>query len=195
MYNLPNRTYRLSIKLHPAGISEGRRFLRAAGPVKWLALLAGMLCSGCYTLGPITPTYMKGVHSIAIPIFDNKSFEPQIQSLVTSTFIKQFQSDGTYPITGEDQADAIVIGTIIEVYRTQTASVVGDVLASSEFQLTLKVHIAVVRANGESLGGRDFSGQAYYFVGEDIPTQEHQAIPIAAQDCAKQATTYLTEGF
>jgi hypothetical protein len=138
---------------------------------------------------------MKGVHSLAVPIFDNKSFEPQIQSLVTSSFIKQLQSDGTYPITGEDQADAIVIGTITEVTRTQTKAVVGDVLASAEFQLTLKVHITVVRGNGEALGGKDFSGQSYYFVGEDLPTQEHQAIPIAAEDCAKQVTTYLTEGF
>jgi Lipopolysaccharide-assembly len=194
MCNQPSRTSRRT-KLHPAGISEGRRFLRVAGPAKWLALLAGMLCSGCYTLGPITPTYMKGVHSIAVPIFDNKSFEPQIQSLVTDTFIKQLQSDGTYPITGQDQADAVVIGTILDVTRTQTKNVVGDVLASAEFQVTLKVHIQVVRANGEALGGKDFSGQSYFFVGEDIATQEHQAIPVAAEDCAKQAATYLTEGF
>jgi hypothetical protein len=138
---------------------------------------------------------MKGVHSLAVPIFDNKSFEPQIQSLVTSSFIRQLQTDGTYPITGQDQADATVIGTILEVFRTQTKNVVGDVLASAEFQLTLKVHITVVRANGETLGSKDISGNAYYFVGEDIATQEHQAIPIAAEDCAKQAATYLTEGF
>jgi hypothetical protein len=42
---------------------------------------------------------------------------------------------------------------------------------------------------------KDFSGQAYFFVGSDIATQERQAIPIAAQDCAKQVTAFLTEGF
>jgi len=193
MYNLRNRTSRPGSKLRPPESSEGR-FLRGVRPVKWLGLLV-LFCSGCYTLGPITPTYMKGVHSVAVPIFDNRSFEPQIQSLVTGTFIKQLQSDGTYPITGQDQADAIVIGTITEVTRTQTKAVVGDVLASAAFQLTLKVHIQVVRANGETLAAKDFSGQSYYFVGQDIPTQEHQAIPVAAEDCAKQVTTYLTEGF
>src|SRR5258708_17326410 len=86
---------------------------------------------------------MKGVHNVSVPIFDNKSFEPQIQAVVTDTFIKELQTDGTYPITGQDQADAVVHGTITDVLRTQTKAVVGDVLASAEFQITLKIHIEV----------------------------------------------------
>jgi hypothetical protein len=167
--------------------------------MRWVvrfALLAVLAFSGCYTLGPITPTYMKGVHSISVPIFDNKSFEPQVQAVVTDVLIKELQTDGSYPITGEDEADAIVHGTITDVVRTQTKSVVGDVLASAEFQITLKIHIQVLRGNtGQVLVNKDFSGISYFFVGSDLPTQERQAIPIAAQDCAKQITAFLTEGF
>jgi hypothetical protein len=160
------------------------------------ALFPALFLSGCYTLGPITPTYMKGVHSLSVPIFDNKSFEPQVQAVVTDTFIKELQTDGTYPITGEDQADAIVHGAIIDVIRTQTKSVIGDVLASAEFQITLKIHILVLRGDtGQTLVNKDFEGQSYFFVGSDLPTQERQAIPVAAQDCAKQVTAFLTEGF
>jgi len=160
------------------------------------ALLVVLDFSGFYTLGPITPPYMKGVHSVSVPIFDNKSFEPQVQAVITDTFIKELQTDGTYPITGEDQADAIVHGTITDVLRTQTKAVVGDVLASAEFEITLKVHIEVLRGGtGQVLVNKDFSGQAFFFVGSDLPTQERQAIPIAAQDCAKQVTAFLTEGF
>jgi hypothetical protein len=135
------------------------------------------------------------VHSVSVPIFDNESFEPQIQAVVTDTFIKELQTDGTYPITGEDEADAIVHGTITDVLRTQTKAVVGDVLASAEFQITLKIHIEVLRSTGQALVNKDFSGQSYFFVGSDLPTQERQAIPVAAQDCAKQVTAFLTEGF
>jgi lipopolysaccharide assembly LptE-like protein len=167
--------------------------------MKWVvrfALVSVFVLSGCYTLGPVTPTYMKGVHSLSVPIFDNKSFEPQVQALVTDTFIKDLQTDGTYPITGEDQADAIVHGTITDVIRTQTKAVVGDVLASAEFQITLKIHIQVLRGGtGQVLVDKDFNGQSYFFVGSDLPTQERQAIPVAAQDCAKQVTAFLTEGF
>jgi hypothetical protein len=167
--------------------------------MRWVvrfALVSVFVLSGCYTLGPVTATFMKGVHSISVPIFDNKSFEPQVQALVTSAFIKDLQTDGTYPITGEDQADAIVHGTITDVIRTQTKAVVGDVLASAAFQITLKIHIQVLRGGtGLVLADKDFSGQAYFFVGSDLPTQERQAIPVAAQDCAKQVTAFLTEGF
>jgi hypothetical protein len=166
--------------------------------MRWVArfaLLSVLVFAGCYTLGPVVPTYMKGVHNLSVPIFDNKSFEPQIQAVVTDTFIKELQTDGTYPITGEDQADAIVHGTITDVRRTQTKAVVGDVLASAEFQITLKIHIEVLRSTGQSLVNKDFSGQSYFFVGSDLPTQERQAIPVAAQDCAKQVTAFLTEGF
>ena len=167
--------------------------------MRWVVrftLVSVFVLSGCYTLGPVTPTYMKGVHSISVPIFDNKSFEPQVQALVTSAFIKDLQTDGTYPITGEDQADAIVHGTITDVTRTQTKAVVGDVFASAAFQITLKIHIQVLRGGtGLVLADRDFNGQAYFFVGSDLPTQERQAIPVAAQDCAKQVTAFLTEGF
>ena len=167
--------------------------------MRWVvrfALGSVFALSGCYTLGPITPTYMKGVHSLSVPIFDNKSFEPQVQALVTDTFIKQLQTDGSYPILGEDEADAIVHGTIVDVIRTQTKSVVGDVLASAEFEITLKIHIEVLRGGtGQALVNKDFAGQAYFFVGSDLPTQERQAIPIAAEDCAKQVTAFLTEGF
>ena len=94
--------------------------------MRWVArfaLVAVLVLSGCYTLGPITPTYMKGVHSLSVPIFANKSFEPQVQAVITDTFIKELQTDGTYPITGEDEADAIVYGTVTDVIRTQTKSV------------------------------------------------------------------------
>lgn len=167
--------------------------------MRWVvrfAIVSVFVLSGCYTLGPITPTYMKGVHSLSVPIFDNKSFEPQVQAVVTDTFIKELQTDGTYPITGEDEADAIVHGIITDVIRTQTKSVVGDVYASAEFQITLKIHIQVYRGGtGQVLVSKDFVGQSYFFVGSDLPTQEHEAIPIAAQDCAKQVTAFLTEGF
>jgi hypothetical protein len=167
--------------------------------MRWVlrfAIVSVFILSGCYTLGPITPTYMKGVHSLAVPIFDNKSFEPQVQAVVTDTFIKELQTDGTYPITGEDEADAVVHGIITDVIRTQTKSVVGDVYASAEFEITLKIHIEVYRGGtGQVLVNKDFVGQSYFFVGSDLPTQEHEAIPIAAQDCAKQVSAFLTEGF
>lgn len=163
-----------------------------------IILLVVALLSGCagYTVGPIQPTYMKGVHKLAVPIFDNKTYEPQVQTLVTDTFIKQLQQDGTYEITGLDQADAEVRGTIYTVTRVKARSVIGNVLASSQFNLQVQLRVIVVNTHtGITIGQRDVTGQTTFFVGNDLPTQERQAIPLAAEDAAVQAASYLSEGW
>jgi hypothetical protein len=154
-----------------------------------VALLSG--CAG-YTVGPIQPSFMKGMHKLAVPIFDNKTFEPQVQTLVTDTFIKQLQQDGTYEITGLDRADAEIHGIIYTVTRIKARSVIGNVLASSQFNLQVQVFNA---RSGALMGQRDVTGQTTFFVGNDLPTQERQAIPLAAEDAAVQAASYLSEGW
>jgi len=163
-----------------------------------IIFLVVALFSGCagYTVGPIQPTYMAGVHKLAVPIFDNKTYEPQIQTLVTTTYSKQLQQDGTYEITGLDQADAEVRGTIFTVTRVKARSVIGNVLASSQFNLQVNIRVVVVNTrSGVTIGQRDVTGQTTFFVGNDLPTQERQAIPLAAEDAAVQAASYLSEGW
>jgi hypothetical protein len=158
-----------------------------------VALLSG--CAG-YTLGPIQPSFMKGTHKLAVPIFDNKTYEPQIQTLVTDTFIKQLQQDGTYEITGLDRADAEIRGSIVAVTRLRARSVIGNVLASSQFNLQVQIRVQVVNPHtGVIMGQRDVTGQTTFFVGNDVPTQERQAIPLAAEDAAVQAASFLSEGW
>ena len=158
-----------------------------------VALLSG--CAG-YTVGPIQPSFMKGMHKLAVPIFDNKTFEPHVQTLVTDTFIKQLQQDGTYEITGLDRADAEIHGIIYTVTRVKARSVIGNVLASSQFNLQVQIRVQVFNAHsGALMGQRDVTGQTTFFVGNDLPTQERQAIPLAAEDAAVQAASYLSEGW
>jgi lipopolysaccharide assembly LptE-like protein len=133
---------------------------------------------------------------LAVPIFDNKTYEPQVQTLVTDTFIKQIQQDGTYEITGVDQADVEIHGTIFAVTRIKARSVIGNVLASSEFNLQVQIRVQVINAHtGVVIGQRDVTGQTTFFVGNDLPTQERQAIPLAAEDAAVQAASFLSEGW
>jgi Lipopolysaccharide-assembly len=163
-----------------------------------IVLVVVTLLSGCagYTLGPIQPSFMKGMHKLAVPIFDNKTYEPQVQTLVTDTFIKQIQQDGTYEITGLDQADVEIHGTIFAVTRVKARSVIGNVLASSQFNLQVQIRVQVINTHtGIVIGQRDVTGQTTFFVGNDLPTQERQAIPLAAEDAAVQAASFLSEGW
>jgi Lipopolysaccharide-assembly len=163
-----------------------------------LLLLGCILLPGClgYTVGPVQPTFMKGIHRIAVPIFENRTVEPEMDALATTTVIKQLQQDGTYEISGLDQADAELKGVVLDVVRIKARSVVGNILASSEFNLSVKMRFSVVNPHSNAvLGTRDISGTSRYFVGNDVQTQEHQAIPLAIEDAAVQVASYLSEGW
>lgn len=139
---------------------------------------------------------MKGVRRIAVPIFKNVTITPDVEALATTTVIKQIQQDGTYEITGVDQADAVVAGTIDSVERTKARSLQGNVLASSEFNLRVTINFRIERPNTSQLmAERSIEGDTSFFVGNDIFTQEREAMPLAIQDAALQFVSFLSEGW
>jgi hypothetical protein len=95
-------------------------------------------CAG-YHIGPIQPYYLRSVHTLAIPTFKNNTLIPRISVLITDTVIKQFQQDGTYRIDRPENADAILQGQIERVDRAAARSVRGNVLATAEFNLVLRI--------------------------------------------------------
>jgi len=163
-----------------------------------LILCAAIGClTGCagYTLGPTPPTYMKGIQRVAVPIFKNVSITPDVEAVTTTAVIKQIQEDGTYQVTGVDQADAVVNGTITEVDRTKARSLQGNVLASAEFNLVVTIVFRIQRPTGQILADRKIQGTTSFFVGNDIASQEREAIPLAVQDAAVQFVSFLSEGW
>jgi hypothetical protein len=165
---------------------------------KLLFLVFAGFLTGCagYTLGPIPPTYMKGVHRVAVPVFKNVTISPDVEALATTAVIRQIQQDGTYEVTGVDQADALVVGTIASVHRTRARTLQGNVLASSEFNLSVAIDFRIERpGTGEVLGQRYVEGVSSFFVGNDTASQEREAIPLAVEDAAVQFTSFLSEGW
>ena len=161
-------------------------------------LLLAPLLSGCtgYHLGPATPAYLRQIHSIAVPAFRNATLVPRIEALVTGTVIKQFQQDGTFRIASEDNSDAILKGEIIAVGRSPARSVRGNVLATTEFNLSLRVRYTLVGRDGKTLAGpAEAAGLTSFFVGEDVNTDERQALPLAAEQLAGHLVSQLSEGW
>ena len=165
---------------------------------KLLFLMFAGCLAGCagYTLGPVPPTYMKGIRRVAVPIFKNAGIAADVEALATTAVIKQIQQDGTYEVTGVDQADAIVLGTIAGVRRTKARSLQGNVLASSEFNLRVTINFRIEKpGTSEIIGQKNVEGVSSFFVGNDTASQERQAIPLAVEDAAVQFTSYLSEGW
>jgi hypothetical protein len=158
----------------------------------------GLCLSGClgYHIGAIKPYYLKDVQTLAVPTFKNETLIPHIDSLVTNTVIKQFQQDGTFRIVNEGNADAILKAEITRITRSPARSLVGNVLATTEFNLAMHVRYRLVGRDGHLLGPiGEAIGTTSFFVGTDVVTDERQALPLATEELATRLVSQLSEGW
>ncbi len=163
-----------------------------------VALVLAATLGGCagYRVGDVKPKYLSAVHTIAVPTFSNHTYLPRIEALITGTVIKQLQQDGTFQITNEDKADAVLKGEIRSVVRAPLRSLRGNALATTEFNLTLIVHYTLTGRDGKVLTGpADVGGTTSFFVDQDIATDQQQALPLAGEALAVNLTSQLSEGW
>ncbi len=168
-----------------------------------LSLMVAML-SGCagYHAGPSKPAYMSDVKTIAIPSFKNQTLEPRMEVLFASTLAKQIQQDGTYKITREEEADAVLQGTVVRIERTPARGLRSNFFQTSEFNLTLTLEIKLTdRRDGRILTKRNITGKTTFFVSSsnprtgDVNKDERQAIPLAAEDASVKTVDFLANGW
>lgn len=167
-------------------------------------LLAALICcatslTGCagYTLGPAKPAYLAKIKTISIPTFRSDAIEPRVETLVTSSVIKELQRDGTYRVAPEGAGDATLLGTIESLERTPVRTVRGNVLQPAEFVLEMKIRFELREGgkNGRVIDGGRVSGQASFFASTDLQQDQRQAVPRAAEQAASRLTGQLSEGF
>ena len=140
---------------------------------------------------------MEGVRTIAVPTVRNETLVPRIEVLVTDSIVRQLQLDGVYKVTDSlKDADAVLECEIMRMSRTPGRSVLGDVQATEEFDMSLTVHYRVIRkATGEVVDDRSTNGTTTFFVSGDVNQDERQAIPIAAQSAAQHIASEISEGW
>ncbi|MFY8269424.1 MAG: LPS assembly lipoprotein LptE [Terrimicrobiaceae bacterium] len=164
-------------------------------PTALLAVIFAL--AGCgYKLGEIRPTPMRSVRTLAVPTFKNDTFEPRLEVLFADTLVKRLQQDGTYEITNVAQSDAILNCTITRINRNSLRAVQNNVLATSEYGLTVYVRYELVdQTTGRILMSGTSLGRASFFSGNDLTTVERQAMSNAAADLAINLTTQVAEGW
>jgi hypothetical protein len=173
----------------------------------WLPLLPG--CAG-YHLGAQKPAAFQSIHTVAVPNFKNLTLEPRLESLTANALIRQIQQDGTYRVTAEGDADAIVQGTVQQLVRTPLRGSGRDFFRTAEYSLEFVTEVVVTRrSTGEELLRRTFRGTTNFLVSStntktallndlrtaDVNADERQAFPRVASDLAVQITSALSEGW
>jgi outer membrane lipopolysaccharide assembly protein LptE/RlpB len=169
----------------------------------FLLPLLALLFSGCagYHVGPIKPKMLREVKTIAVPTFKNETLEPRVEVMLANAVIKQLQQDGTYQVTREHDADAILEGRLEQIERRPARSVRGNVLQTREYTLFLRVRYRLTDRQGRVLEQRSISGQTSFFVtgtdsiAADVNQDERQAIPLAAEDLAVRLVSQISEGW
>ena len=79
--------------------------------------------------------------------------------------------------------------------RSPARSVRGNVLSTTEFNLTLTVKYSVVGRDQKPSVPGGVSGSTSFFVGSDVATDERQALPLAAEELARHLVSQLSEGW
>jgi hypothetical protein len=163
--------------------------------MKSAAFLAGLLLSlaGCaYHVGPVRPVTHR---SVAVPMFKNQTLKPQLQAQVTNAIIKRLQADGTLRLEWEQDAEVVVTGTITRYGRAVQRWHRIDVEKPREYRLELEAVVAAHdRATGKVLlPPTTLTGKADAFIGSDLQGAEQQALPLMADDLARQVVSLLVE--
>jgi len=180
----------------PSNNSQRKPAIDIACFVLAFACCAITFFTGCagYRLGP-TGGQIAGEKSIQVCPFISKVPEPRLGDAVTSALRKCLQRDGTYRLETHSDADIVVTGEIVRYDRFQLSYLPTDVLTGRDYKVTLGAHVvARERSTGKILLDKVVTGYVPIRVGSDLTSAERQALPLLAQELAKNVTALLVDG-
>ena len=158
-----------------------------------LALLCLTGCAG-YSLGP-TNGLEAGEKSIQVIPFANQTLEPRLTDEVTQQMRKALQRDRTYRLATHDDGDIVLSGSIITYTRHELSFLRTDALTVKDFRITMIAQVtARDRSTGKLILDQRVTGYTIIRVGADLVSSERQALPLLAQDLAKNVTALLADG-
>ena len=176
---------------------QGQEFDKVNDKVLGLVLLLSLpVLFGCagYRLGSTTG-FEAGSRSVEVRPFLNDTLEPRLSDAVTHQLRKQLQQDGTYQLDTKGDGDVVVSGSIVDYDRSGLSFQPSDVITPREFRIVLTASVtARERGTGKVLLSRRVSGHTNVRIGNDLVSAERQAVPLLAEDLARNITSVLVDG-
>lgn len=164
-------------------------------PALGLVLLAVGLAGCGYSFRGNLPDHIK---TVAVPIFQNKTSEPGVESLLTSAVVDAFASNGRLRVVKPEEADAILTG---EVVGYGVLSIAYDNLANvRQYRLvvTMNLRLRDVKKNEtlfDQQGLKEYSDfQVLGAVSQTIGAEEG-AVRAAATQVARSIVSLAIDRF
>lgn len=168
-----------------------RSVLRVLGLAGLLAFLPG--CAS-YQLGS-TAAFPAGQHSLQVAGISNLTNEPRLIEALNSALRKRLQQDGTYKLDTRGESDVVLTGVITRFDRSVLSLQPADILTARDYALSMTAKLTVKeRAGGKVLFDREVSGRTTIRAGTDLASAERQAVPLLAEDLARNAITLVVNG-
>jgi len=162
----------------------------------FLLCLASATFAGCasYHLGA-TNHAVQGDQSVEVFPFNNETLQPRLGDALTQSLREQLQVDGTYHLATHGAGDVIVTGVLRFYARESLGASSTDAATPVDYRVGATVHVTVrERISGRLLLDKDVKGHALVNIGSDLASAERQALPLLADDLAKNIAEQLTEG-
>ncbi|MEY5012632.1 MAG: hypothetical protein RLY69_347 [Verrucomicrobiota bacterium] len=160
---------------------------------------ASVVLSSCagYRLGVNKPAALAGVKNIHVPMFSNQSFHPRAEALATSAVVNAFTTDGTYRITGLDEADAVLEGRVTSIEYTQLVGNRLDTALPEQLRnsVTLNWELKDSRDRGKVLMAGSSVGTSQLFVTSNLQTSRNNALPEAVERAGEVMVSRLSSSY
>lgn len=152
--------------------------------------------SGCagYRVGPTNGT-LAGDKTVQVRPFINQTLEPHLGEAVTAAVRRNLQRDGTYRLATHGESDIVVTGVITRYTRRELSLLPNDVLTAQDYRVNATAQVTARDVHtGKVIFDRAVTGYTLVRVGSDLTSSERQAIPLLAEELAKNATALLVDG-
>ena len=161
-----------------------------------LLLAAALFLAGCagYKLGP-TNGLEAGARSIQIATPQNQTPEPRLAQELDHQLRKEMQRDGTYRLETRGDGDVLVTATIVRYHRIGETFQPRDTLTVRDYRVQMVAMVtAYDRVSGKNIVNREFVGRTLVRPGSDQASAERQALPLLAEDLARNITSAIVGG-
>lgn len=175
---MTQRGPRNSLPPRPARLAWAVLFLTALG--------------GCSAYGLNSGRVQPGLESVAVPYFANESTEPDVEIVLTDAIINGLLQNRTLRVVDEDQADAIVRGTVVS-YQVEEAFF-DEERQAEQYEIRVRCEVAMIEAeSGEPIAGPEIvRGTGTYFLDEG-PEAEDVARNEAADEIVQGILNLVIE--
>ena len=171
-------------------ITTRTRVLLCACSVTVVLLVAG--CAG-YTLGTSLPANIRTVH---VPLFVNRSGEPDIEGEVTTAVIQEFQREGTLSVVGKEEADSVLVVRLVDYSLKPLRYSEDNVMETREYRLTLTARMILKGRETDGVIVRGHvSGETTFEAPGDLGVAKRSALPDVSADLARHIVERVVEAW